>query len=323
MTERPGSEPLSIVIMGAGAMGSALGGFMARGGHRVALVGRPAHMKAVSRNGLRITGIWGDHVVKNLLTATDPGELSIAEPDVVFITVKSYDTEEAVRAVLPRVGPATLVCSFQNGLGNAETIARFVGWERTVGARVIFGVRLKKPGAVEVTVIAEPTALGVFSPKAPLERVRDLAEAMDKAGLPTVFTDNITVLLWSKVAYNAALNPLSALLDVPYGVLLEAEESRAIMEQVVRELYAVAQACGVHLDPPSAATYIEKLFTKLIPSTAAHYASMREDFAARRRTEIDALNGAIVRLGKGHGIACPANDLLTKLVKSREKTYGR
>jgi 2-dehydropantoate 2-reductase len=149
-----------------------------------------------------------------------------------------------------------------------------------------------------------------------------MAAIMDRAGIPTVYTEHIATVLWSKVAYNCALNPLSALLDVPYGALLDASPTRAIMEDVIGELYAVGRAMDVRLDPADAEAYRRLLYEKLIPPTAAHYASMREDFRQRRRTEIEALNGAICRYGDQLGISCPANRMLTRLVHAREHALG-
>lgn len=313
---------MRVLVMGAGAMGSAVGGFLAKGGHAVTLVGRPAHMEAIAKNGLRITGIWGTHHVTNLATATDARTLKAGDLDLILITVKSYDTRAAVTAIAPLIDDNTLVCSYQNGLGNAEIIAETAGWRRTVGARAIYGVWLPEPGTAEVTVIANPTALGVYSPDAPADRVREIAEAMDASGVPTVYTDGIATVLWGKVAYNCALNPLSALLDVPYGALLDTEHTRAIMRDVIRELYAVGQAMNVCLDPATPEAYVDVLFDKLIPPTAKHYASMREDFRLKRRTEIDALNGAICRYAEDKGIPCPANLMLTRLVHACEHQMG-
>jgi len=314
---------MRVLVMGAGSMGSVVGGFMAKAGHDVWLVGREPHMEAIRAHGLSITGIWGEHTVTNLHTATEPQAIPAETfPDVVFSTVKSYDTPAAVEAVRPLVGPDTLVCAYQNGLGNAEAIAEAVGWERTVGARAIYGVWLPEPGHAEVTVIANPTALGVYDSAAPAERVRALAAAMDKAGLPTVYTDEIGTVLWAKVAYNCALNPLSALLDVPYGALLDTEYTRAIMRDIVHELYAVGNAMGVRLAPETPEDYVRLLFEELIPPTAAHYASMREDFRRGRPTEIEALNGAISRYGRQHDVPCPVNTMATSLVHAREHALG-
>lgn len=313
---------MKILVMGAGAIGSVVGGFMAKAGHEVMLVGRDPHIGAIVQDGLRISGIWGDHVVSNLHAGTGSRGFGQRSFDLILITVKSYDTLDATRFVYPVVEAQTLVCAYQNGLGNAETIANLVGWERTVGARVIFGARINAPGHVEVTVMANPTALGVYHPSAPASRVRAIAETMNEAGIPTVFTEKIATLLWAKVAYNCALNPLSALLDVPYGVLAETDYTRSIMGEVIDELYQVGHAVNVELDPPEAEDYKRLLFDELIPPTAAHYASMREDLLLRRRTEIEAINGAIVRNGARHGIACPANAFLTRMIHAREHALG-
>ncbi len=309
---------MRILVMGAGAMGSVLGGFLAKGGHEVTLVGRRGSMEAIQLRGLRIIGIWGDHHIHSLKARTDVGGLRAGDLDWVFITVKAYDTELAVQTIAPLTDENTLVCSYQNGLGNAEVIAKKVGWRQTVSARVIYGVRLLEPGVAEVTVIANPTALGVHTADAPVQRVREMVATMEGVGLPTVYTEEIAALLWGKVAYNCALNPLSALLDVPYGRLLETPHTREIMREVIEELYEVGRAMGVQLKPKTAQEYLRLLFQILIPPTAAHYASMREDLKLGRRTEIDALNGAICQYGREHGVPCPINETLTRLIRARE-----
>lgn len=312
---------MKVLIMGAGALGSILGGFLAKSGHAVTLVGRAAHMEAVASQGLRVTGIWGEHCISGLTTVTSPSDAAGQDYDVVFIAVKSYDTAAAVAAVQPLLGSDTLVCSYQNGLGNAETIAACVGGHRVVEAMVIFGVQVPEPGQVHVTVIARPTALGVYDGGPDPARVRALASALDDAGLPTVFSDQIGADLWRKVAYNSALNPLCALLDVPYGRLPEMAETRAAMASIVAELYAVAAARGIAMDPATPEEYMALFYEVLVPPTAAHYGSMHEDFRLKRRTEIDALNGAVVGFGEAAGVACPANAMITRLIKAREQGY--
>ncbi len=313
---------MRVLVMGAGAMGTVVGGFLAKAGHDVTLVGRAKHMDAIAQNGLRITGIWGEHHVATLHVCSEVAAVAASGFDLILICVKSYDTRPAVEAVLPLAGATTLVCAYQNGLGNAEIIAETVGWERTVGVSAIFGTRLNAPGCAEVTVIAHPTTLGVYHPAAPADRVREIAEAMDAAGLPTIHSDRMATVLWAKVAYNSALNPLSALLDMRYGALAETEHTRAIMAGIIQELYAVGCARGVTLAPESPEAYLELFYTKLVPPTAAHFASMHQDFAHRRRTEIDALNGAIARYGAELDIPCPVNTMLTRLVHAREYALG-
>lgn len=307
--------------MGAGALGSILGGFLARAGHRVTLVGRQAHMDAIRDHGLTITGIWGNHTIAGMAACTSVEEAPDRDFDVVFIAVKSYDTAEAIAQVAPVLGEDTLVCSYQNGLGNAEAIAAVSGWARVVEAMVIFGVHIPDPGHVAVTVFARPAALGTYAGGPPPARVRALADSLDAAGLPTVYSGQIAGELWRKVAYNSALNGLCALLDAPYGKLPELPETRAIMEEVVRELYAVAAARGIAMDPATPADYMALFYEKLVPPTAAHYGSTHEDFRLARKTEVDALNGAIVRFGEEAGVDCPVNRTITGLVKARERLY--
>ena len=148
-------------------MGSAVGGFMVGAGHRVTMVGRTAHMEAIASRGLHVTGIWGEHCFTGIDVRTGADGLNRGDYDVVFITVKSYDTAAALEAVAPAVDENTLVCAYQNGLGNIEQVAACFGWARTVGARVIYGVRVTEPGAIKVTVIASPTALGAPRPDGP------------------------------------------------------------------------------------------------------------------------------------------------------------
>lgn len=313
---------MKVLVMGAGALGSILGGFLARAGHAVTLVGRKAHMDAVRDQGLHVTGIWGEHTIGGLAAYTSVDEIAGRDFDVVFIAVKSYDTPSAIAQAAPLLSENTLVVSYQNGLGNAEAIAEAIGWARVVEAMVIFGVHIPEPGHVDVTVIAQPTALGAY-PGGPAEaRVRALAEALDEAALPTVYSDQIAGELWRKVAYNSALNALCALLDAPYGKLPELLETRAIMADVVAELYAVAAARGVAMEPLTPEEYMTLFYEKLVPPTAAHYGSTHEDFRLHRRTEVDALNGAIVRFGEEAGVDCPVNRTILQLVKARERLFG-
>lgn len=314
---------MRVLILGAGAMGSVVGGFLARAGASVTLLGRAKHMAAIQERGLRVRGIWGEFTVHDLATYTDSATLPPDPYDVIVVTVKAYDTAAAAQIAARFTGPHTLVLAYQNGLGNAEALAAVLGWPCVVGVRAIFGARITQPGEVAVTVSAQPTALGAYDPATDVARVRALAETMQAAGLPTVFDRAIATTIWAKVAYNCALNPMSALLNVPYGVLAETEYARGIMRDVVEELYAVGEARGVSLLPRTAEAYMAYFYTAMLPPTAAHYASMREDLLLRRRTEIDALNGAIVSFGAMVDVETPTNLYLTRLIHARETSYSQ
>jgi 2-dehydropantoate 2-reductase len=276
-------------------------------------------MEAVRREGLLISGLWGQHRVRGLGTYTSPEQVPADGLDLVLITTKAYDTRQAVSAVAPQVGPHTLVASLQNGLGNAEAIAEGVGRERTLAARVMFGAQLPAPGRVEVTVQGGDLMLGSLWGAVPPERVESLAGAFSRAGVAAEATDQIMGFLWGKLLYNCCLNPLSALLGVSYGWLGEMEATRQVISGVIAEVFAVAAAQGVALFWHRPQEYEEVLLGQLIPATAAHYASMYTDLQQGKRTEIDALNGVVVRLGEERGIPVPDNLLLTRLVQARER----
>lgn len=317
---------MRFLVMGAGAIGSIFGGFLRRAGHDVALVGRHTHMAAIAKAGLRISGIWGDHQIGGLRTFETVAQVAGERFDAIFLSVKSYDTETAMAqlaAAQPSGDPP--VVSLQNGLGNVETIARFVGADRTIGGRVIFGVELVEPGHYRVTVYAEEVMLGAFERDAVSGKViAVLAATLKEAGIPTLATDRIHAYLWAKILYNCSLNPVATLLGTHYGELAEHEETRVILQRVVREIYAVAGKRRVDMLVPTADAYLDLLLGRLIPATYDHHPSMLQDIRAGRRTEIDAMNGAIVRYGQEcGGIETPTNELLTLLIKALERPSRR
>ena len=155
---------MNIVVLGAGAIGSVIGGLLALAGHRVTLIGRQEHMKAIADRGLLIDGIWGEHCVKSLACFTSVAEMPAherAECELALVTVKSYDTDELMRGCVGLLPDTLTFVSLQNGLGNIECIAGHAGFSRVIGGRIIFGVVFVENGHVRVTVEADSTALGV------------------------------------------------------------------------------------------------------------------------------------------------------------------
>jgi 2-dehydropantoate 2-reductase len=308
----------AVLVAGAGALGSVVGGLLARAGWPVTLLGRAAHLDAIAREGLVLEGLFGDHRVRGLTCATDPRALG-GPYAAVLLTVKAYDTAAAAAAVAPLMAPDGVLISLQNGLGNLEAAAAVVGPGRVLGARVIFGAEVVAPGRVRVTVYADPVLVG------PLDAAdRGLAEAAARwaghfaaAGIPAEPTRVLVAELWAKVLYNAALNPLGALLGVPYGWLAQDPDARAIMDEVIDEAFAVAAAAGVRLRWPSAAAYREVFYGRLVPATAEHRSSMLQDLERGRPTEIDALNGWVARRGAELGVAAPVNATLARLIRAR------
>jgi 2-dehydropantoate 2-reductase len=313
-----------ILVAGAGALGSVVGGLLARAGHAVTLLGRRPHLDAVARDGLLIVGPVGPHRVAGLACVSD-GRALAGRWDVILLTVKAFDTAAAAAEVAAHLAPDGVLVSLQNGLGNLEAAAEAVGAARVLGGRVIFGAELVRPGHARVTVFADPVLIG--SPDARDARLAAAAArwaaALDNAGVPTAASDRIVATLWEKVLYSAALNPLGALRGLTYGQLAADADGRAVMDRVIAEAFAVARAEGVALAWPDDAAYRDVFYGRLVPSTAAHRSSMLQDLERGRRTEIDAINGAVAARGAARGVPAPANQALTHLVRARERNGTR
>ncbi len=317
---QPAEQLVRILVAGAGALGSVFGGLLQRAGHAVTLLGRGAHIEAIAAHGLHIGGLWGEHDVEDLHLATGAAQLR-PDFDVTLITVKSYDTGAMARAVAPLLAPHGVMISLQNGLGNVEVLAEHVGDQRVLAARVIFGAEVTTPGRVRVTVYADPVLVGAWRPGTAdhvVAAARQWAERFAAADIPSAYCDDIEAALWGKILYNAALNPLGALLGVHYGALSEDPKTRAIMDTVIDEAFRVAVAEGVALPWASAADYRAVFYDRLVPSTFHHRSSMLQDLERGRPTEVDAINGEVWKRGAAHGIVTPANELLTRLVHARE-----
>ena len=184
-------------------------------------------------------------------------------------------------------------------------------------ARVITGFRRSAPNHVQVTVHADAIHVGsLFG--ADLAPIEALCRAIDRGGIPCAPSKEIARDLWAKVLYNGLLNPLGALVGVAYGALADAKETRAVMEAVAREIFAVMEAAGFATHWPTADAYLESFYGELLPATAQHESSMLQDLRAGRRTEIDALSGAVAKLAAEHGVPAPVNDALATLIRAAE-----
>jgi 2-dehydropantoate 2-reductase len=316
VAQREAGEP--VLVAGAGALGSVFGGLLARMGWPVVLLGRAGHLGAVGTDGLRIEGLFGDHLVRGLEVVTDASALR-GPFGAVLLTVKSYDTAAMVETVRPHLAASGHLVCLQNGLGNLEQVGTILGASRVLGARVIFGAEITGAGRVRVTVNAAPVLVGSADSgdAARTAAAARWAEEFAAAGIPSGFTDNLAGELWAKVFYNAALNPLGALLGVPYGYLPDDPDARAIMDRAIDEAFAVATASGVRLRWPAARDYRDVFYGELVPSTAAHRSSMLQDLERGRPTEIDAINGWVARRADAMGIAAPVNTMLTHMIRAR------
>jgi len=315
---------MKILVYGAGAIGTVFGGFMAQAGHEVYLIGRTQHIDAIVRNGLFIDGIWGRHHITSL-----KGYISLAELkkhaeisfDAIFLTVKSYDTDVSVQDLRAQGIVQCPVVSLQNGIGNIEKIAACAGWKNTVGGRVIFGAECREPGHVTVTVSADKTYIGGIAYNPLYEFLTMTAAALTGAGIDTGVTDCIEPFLWGKALYNCTLNPLATLLNVHYGRLLSCKSSKRIIIPIINELFMGMDKHQIkgHWKPPE--EYIHHLFRELIPKTFVHHPSLLQDIRSGKKTEIAAMNGAVLSLGTSYGIPLPYNLMMVQLIKAKERLW--
>lgn len=306
-----------VLVAGCGAVGTVVGCLLAADGCRVEAIGRGEHFAVARREGLRVVGIWGEHHAV-LDGYHDGGHSVVGEFDAVLVACKGFQTEDLLGELSAAcLAPSGRVISLQNGLGNVERLAAVFGEERSLAARVIFGAEIPCPGTARVTVEAAPTLLGRTFVATEDEGAREWAERFSRASIPAQSTTTILAALWGKVFYNAALNPLGALLGLPYGELPQDPERRRVMDQVIEEAFAVAVADGVDLPWPSAQEYRRVFYDQLLPPTVRHRSSMLRDLERGRPTEIEAICGEICRRADEHGLDVWANRVLLALVRGR------
>jgi|SRR5688572_468711 2-dehydropantoate 2-reductase len=308
----------AVLVAGAGALGSVFGALLAKAGACVTLLGRPAHLAAVRDRGLVVDGLFGTHRTRVHECVETPDELR-GSFGTILLTVKSWATRATIESVAPHLAADGVVICLQNGLGNLEAVSDVIGPARVLGGRVIFGAEVTEPGRVRVTVYADPVLVGATpgAPPASREAACAWAARFDAAGVPSCPTDRLVAELWAKVFYNAALNPLGALLGVAYGRLAQEASTRAIMDDVIAEAFAVARASGVPLAWASPMEYREVFYGRLVPSTADHRSSMLQDLERGRPTEIDAINGYVAACGARLAVAAPVNATLARLIRAR------
>jgi 2-dehydropantoate 2-reductase len=269
------------------------------------------HVDAINANGLRLSG--AGEVVGTVRATGDPAELPAC--DFGIVATKAMHTEPAIAATASAFGDGA-VCSVQNGIGNEEVLAGHV--PRVIRGTTFPAGRIVEPGHVQWDVKGD-TTIGPFEPSpAPFDEVERLAEACTRAGLPTEAVQDARGPQWRKVIFNAATNPVGALTGLTHGRVCEDLALRRLVSGLVDEGKAVAAAQGIELDADP-----EELIDHAAKPEVAydHKASMLQDVEARRQTEIDYLNGGIVRFGREHGVPAPLNDAILALMKGLEASW--
>jgi 2-dehydropantoate 2-reductase len=313
---------MNILLYGAGAVGLGLASCLLKNGERIDLIGREETVTALQQNGLQRTGLFGNFTAtpESFNAYTSLSELTQNEYDFILVCTKSFDTREVAEqiAAIPFLKDAsTPIVLCQNGWGNAEIFAEYFPKARIKSGRVITGFRRPQKYQVDITVHADAIHLGSLFDN-DTSGLEPLSAEIDAGGIPCEVTATISKDLWAKMLYNCMLNGLSTVFDVPYGVLGESPHTRELMEAIAHEVYAVMTKAGYAAHWESAEDYIDTFHKHQLPPTYNHEPSMLQDIRAGKRTEIDALNGAVVTLGQQHGVPTPHNLTLTRMIQFME-----
>jgi 2-dehydropantoate 2-reductase len=301
-----------VAIVGCGAMGSVYAALMVEAGHEVhAVTLWPDHAEAMATKGLRCEGASGDRTVPIHASMTTDG---IGPCDLVIIATKAFDVEAAARSCLPLLDRETVVQTIQNGLGSPEIAAPILGADRlAVGTVGGFGASIRAPGHTHHNGM-EMVRFGAFS-GLPKQLLQASAKIWESAGFKVALFDDIKQMVWEKLIMNVAFSGTSCTTGLTVGEILGDADAWTVARGCAEEAIAVAKASNVKLNVGDPIEHIRKLGNK-IPDARP---SMLLDYNAGRRCEVEAINGAIPRLGKPLGLATPVNDTVVAIIRSRER----
>jgi len=305
---------MKIVIVGPGAMGCLFAAYLAKGKEEIWLLDKHKQRSdAINQKGIAIEGVSGNWQAQ-VKAAADAAD--IGQADLIIICVKSYNTKEAVTAVRAAVGENTQLLTLQNGIGNIELISEVVGADKVIGGVTNMGATLLESGRIRHAGRGE-TVLGRIDGKIPVE-MRAIREMFNKVGLETRISRDIKGLLWSKLIINVGINALTAVTRLNNGRLIEFEGTRRILREAVAEAVKIAKRKRIKMIYDDPLAKVEAV----CEATATNVSSMLQDILKKKHTEIDFINGVIVRQGQELGISVPVNSMLVDLVKTIEASYN-
>lgn len=311
---------MNLGVVGPGAMGCLLAGKMALAGNQVLILDHmPDRVEIINRQGLIIEGLQGTFQVKVPATL-NPADL--VESEVILVCVKAYDTQ-TVAQTLQGLDSGPFILTLQNGVGNVEALGKYLPKEKILAGITSHGATDMGPGRVRHAGQGD-TIIGYGFPVGDRDLSQDphlikVKELLSEAGFVTQLVPKIENLIWSKLLINVGINALTALTRLPNGKLIEFPGTREILEEAVLEGFGIGKKKGIEFIYPDPLGQVRKV----CQLTSANISSMLQDVLKKKRTEIDFINGVIVREGQGYGIPVPVNALLTRLVKTIETSYGQ
>jgi 2-dehydropantoate 2-reductase len=303
---------MKVAVVGAGAMGSLFGGLLAEAGAEVCLLDIwVEHVEAVNKKGLRIESSGESRSLKVQAT-TDPR--SIGRADLIIIFVKSTHTRVAAETAKQMAGPDTFVLTLQNGMGNADIIADIIDPGMVLAGTTSHGATMLGPGEIRHAG-SGPTVIGMWS-GGKVDRARHIVDLFNSAGIETKTVDDVRFLLWNKLLINVGINAITALTGIKNGQILDLAITRTLSRAAVEEAMAIARAQGIEIPDDM----VDQVF-QVAKATDQNRSSMGQDVDHKRQTEIEAINGVVIREGRRLGIETPVNQTLTALIETLEAHY--
>jgi len=296
---------MNIIVMGAGAIGSLFGGLLSKN-NNVTLIGRKPHIETIKKNGLTIKG--KTKINKKIPAETTVGKIKDS-PDLILLTVKSYDTEKAVKQVKKIMDKQTILLSLQNGLGNIETISRTINKNKVFAGVTTHGATFQKPGVIKHTGKGY-TKIGPIKEKNQ-KKAKEIVKLFNNAGIKTEISQNIIRQIWIKTIINSSINPLTTFFQCKNGYILKNPILELIMEKICKESTTVVNKEGIKI--ANELTLEET--RQVIKDTADNYSSMLQSVQQGKKSEINSINGKIVEIGKKFDVDVTLNDVLFRLIK--------
>lgn len=314
---------LSILIIGSGAVGIGIGAGLISSGCDVTFLAKGETKTALEEKGCGRTGVFRDiYAAPDAFSVTDTYHIKKSF-DYVLVTSKAFSNEEIAASLskfpslFKKEGKILII---QNGLGTNTAFEKYFDKSLIYNARIITGFSRPERNISRISVHRDAMLMGSMYSFSE-ECLKPLASAISLSGLPAQTCDDIVKPIWSKVIYNCALNPLSAVFGKPYGFLGEQDCTKEFICHIIDEAYAVMYAAGGRTFIPTAEEYKEEFFRETLPISAAHCASTLQDIQKKQKTEIDTLNGALVSLGERFGVPTPYNNAITLIIRGIEAAY--
>jgi len=297
---------MNIIIFGAGAIGSLFGALLNRN-NDVTLIGRPYHINVIKKNGLKIEG--KTKLCLNMVAMENIKQLE-KTPDLLILTVKSYDTTQASKSIKKLVDKNTIVLTLQNGLDNIDKIEKFIDRDQILAGVTTQGAYLSKPGVVRHTGLGK-TTIGELNGEES-ERLKNIIRIFNESFIETVHSENITRDIWIKAIINSCINPITTIFRCKNGYLQKNPILNNIVRKIIDESTNVANKHGMNISKK----FVLDKTKKVVKSTEKNYSSMLQSFNKGQKTEIDSINKKIVEIGKFYSIDVSLNELMVDIIES-------